>query len=264
VETAVLDPQWRPGLTIPPGLARRYGPEHLQVIEPASRARLVPGPEPADPAGRLAWELLYWNEPELYERLTEGEPLHPELLAALPLEGKVVLDVGAGTGRLTLLCAARAARVYAIEPATPMRRLLEQKLGRHAVDNVTVLAGWSDALPLGDHAVDLSVSASAFGADPHRGGDAGLRELHRVTRPGGRIAILWPDDPRWFIDRGFKYRSYEGSLDARFRDLDTALECARIFYSPAVVASLERTRRPVVPFDLLGINAPRDCCWKVL
>lgn len=264
METAVLDPQWRPGLTIPAGLARRYGPEHLQVIEPANRSRLVAGPDPADPAGWLAWELLYWNEPDLYERLTEGEPLHPELLAALPLEGKAVVDVGAGTGRLTLLCAARATRVYAVEPATPMRRLLEQKLRQHAVDNVTVLAGWSDALPLGDHSVDLTVSASAFGSDPHRGGDAGLRELHRVTRRGGRIAILWPDNPQWFIDRGFQYRSYEGSLEVRLRDLETAIECARTFYSPAVVAYLERTRRPIVPFDLLGTNAPRDCCWKDL
>src|SRR3989442_167636 len=84
---AVIDPQWRPGLTVPAGLARRYGPEHFEAIEPAARARLQPGPEPADPSGPLAWDLLYWNEPELYDRLTEGGPLHPDLLAMLPLTG---------------------------------------------------------------------------------------------------------------------------------------------------------------------------------
>jgi len=162
---------------------------------------------------------------------------------------------------LTLLCAARAAQVIAVEPATPMRRILERKIHERGIDNVTVLAGWCDAVPLGDHAVDLSVSASSFGSDPRRGGDPGLSELRRVTRPGGRISILWPDDPSWFIDRGFQYQAYEGPLEVRFRDLETALECARIFYSRALVGYFEQTRRPIVSFEFLGIDGPRDCCW---
>lgn len=261
MQVAVIDPQWRPGLTVPAGLGRRYGPEHFQAIEPAARARLELGPEPADPTGPLAWDLLYWNEPELYDRLTEGEPLHPDLLAGLPLDGATVVDVGAGTGRLTLLCAARAAQVYAIEPAAPMRGLLEEKIRGRRLKNVDVAAGFSDALPLPDASVDLAVSASAFGSDPRRGGEAGLRELQRVVRPGGRIAILWPDDPQWFIARGFRYQVCEGALEVRFRDLETAFTCAEIFYSDIVVSHLQQTRRPIVPFELLGINPPRDACW---
>lgn len=261
MQVGVIDPQWRPGLTIPAGLAHRYGPEHLQVIEPAARARLVSGPEPADPTGWLAWDLLYWNEPELYDRLTEGEPFHPDLLARLPLDAATVLDVGAGTGRLTLLCAARAGRVHAIEPAAPMRRVLEQKIRDRGINNVDIAPGWCDALPLPDGSVDVAVSASAFGSDPRRGGEPGLHELQRVVRPGGRIAILWPDDPQWFIVRGFHYQVCEGALEVRFRDLRTALECAEIFYSAAAVTHFERSRRPVVPFEALGINPPRDCCW---
>jgi SAM-dependent methyltransferase len=236
-------------------LAHRYGPEHLQAIEGAARARI----DQADP--RLAWDLLYWNEPELYDRLTEGEPLHPDLLVALKLDNATVVDVGAGTGRLTLLCAARAARVHAIEPATPMRRILENKIHARALTNVDVAPGWSDALPLPDASVDLAVSASAFASDRRHGGEAGLRELLRVVRPGGRVVIVWPDDPQWFIDRGFEYQFFEGAFEVRFRDLQTALACAEIFYQEPVVAHLQRTRRPVVPFQLLGINPPRDACW---
>jgi len=255
-----MDVLTRSSLPVPAGLAVRYGPQHLEVLEPEARARLLHGSR-SPSLGPIAWDLLYWNEPQLYDRLTEGEPLHPELFGALPIDGRTVLDVGAGTGRLTLLCAARARLVFAVEPATPMRQILERKIQERGIDNVSVLPGWCDAIPLADGSIDVSVSASAFGSNPGRGGDPGLNELHRVTRRGGRIVILWPDDPQWFMDRGFQYQAHEGSLEVRFRDLETALECARIFYSREVVEHLERTGRPIVSFDLLGINAPRDCCW---
>ncbi len=291
------DPLWRPAYVPPRKLAARYQPEHLLAVElPAltcifrncttarvARRAVAALPEPArshlrnalqpeadnsegqpaswpDLAARLAWDLLYWNEPELYDRLTEGEPLHPGLLRELRLDGATVLDVGAGTGRLTIICAARAAHVYALEPARPLRDLLCRKLEELGITTVEVLSGWCSSIPLADGAVDLVVSASAFGADAARGGDDGLKELRRVTRPGGGIYILWPDDPRWFLSRGFHYHAFGGSMEVHFRDLETAVACAEIFYPPAVTAYLERTGRPVVPFDVIGVNAPRDLC----
>ncbi len=258
------DPFWRPSRQAPPGLAARYRPEHLGAMEPEALRRILPAAMRERPwpevAAWLGWELLYWNEPDLYDRLVQGEPLHPALFRELPLDGATVLDVGAGTGRLTLPCAARAAVVFALEPVAPLRAVLERNVHDRGLLNVRVLAGWSDAVPLPDGAVDLTVSASAFGAEQARGGDAGLRELRRVTRAGGRILIIWPDDPRWFLSRGFYYHTFGGAMEIRFADLETAEHCAGIFYPRQALEHIRQTGRPVVPFDLLGINAPRDFC----
>src|SRR5437588_9092672 len=56
----------------------------------AARRRVLDG---------LFWELTYWKTPELYDELTEGEPLHPGIFQRLEpdLRDKIVLDVGAGT-----------------------------------------------------------------------------------------------------------------------------------------------------------------------
>jgi SAM-dependent methyltransferase len=257
------DPLWRPALKPSSALAARYRREHLQAISPEALDRLLPPGERQRPwpeiAARLAWDLLYWNEPELYDQLVEGEPLHSRLFRELPLDGARVLEVGAGTGRLTLPCASRARVVHAVEPVTPMRLVLQAKLEARGYTNVVLHAAWADALPLTDASVDLVLSASAFGANPLRGGEAGLRELRRVTRPGGQIAVLWPDDPIWFLGHGFQYHAFAGPMELRFRDLKTAQKCAEIFW-PDVVAHIRAGGRPVVPFGLLAVNAPRDLC----
>jgi SAM-dependent methyltransferase len=235
---------WRPPPNVPPGLLARY--------------RLPPE------RSQEAWPTLYQREPELYDLLVEGEPLHPSLFRELPLDGARVLEVGAGTGRLTLPVAARAAQVYALEPVGAMLGVLRRKLDERGVRNVTLLEGRAEAVPLPDASVDLALSASAFGSEPEQGGEAGLSELLRVTRHPGQLIVLWPDDPGWFLTHGFSHVTYEGELEVRFRDLATALRCAETFYSAAVVAHFERLRRPVIPFAALGVNAARDLCRLVL
>jgi ubiquinone/menaquinone biosynthesis C-methylase UbiE len=207
-----------------------------------------------------AWELLYDREPELYDRLTEGETLHPGIFGELAIDGVTVLDIGAGSGRLTLPCAARAARVLALEPAAGMRRELARKLERCGIANVTIIAGKDHAIPLPADSVDVTVSCAAFGADPELGGEVGLAELRRVTRPGGEIFVLWPDDPRWFLDHGFSYHAFAGPMEVRFRDLQTAELCAQVFYGEAALEWIRRSGRPAIPYSVLGVNAPRDLC----
>ena len=219
----------------------------------------------------LFWELTYWKTPYLYEALTEGERIHPGIFRRLApdLRGKDVLDAGAGSGRATFACLrAGARRVYAVEPSPGLLRILEGKCAAHpACRQITPICGRFASLPLEDNSVDLALSCSAFTAAPDQGGEPGLAELRRVTRPGGKIVLIWPrpEDYAWLAAHGFHYVALPAPPDmaVHFRSLATALRVARHFYAhnSAVIRHLLRYRRPEVPFSVLGINPPHDYCW---
>jgi ubiquinone/menaquinone biosynthesis C-methylase UbiE len=90
-----------------------------------------------------------------------------------------VLDLGAGTGRLTRELARRFATVVAVEPDDAMRGL---------IDIGTVLAGSAEAIPLEDESVDCVFAGEAF----HWFDQApALAEIARVLVPRGGLAIVW-------------------------------------------------------------------------
>ncbi len=219
----------------------------------------------------LFWELIYWRTPEFYEELTEGERLHPGIFQRLEpdLEQKTVLDAGAGSGRASFECAHHgAARVYSVEPSPGLLHLLQRKIASKA-DNARLipLHGCFEALPLDDNSVDTAISCSAFTANDEQGGEPGLAELRRVTKPGGKIAIIWPrtEDHDWFEQHGFHYVSLpvQDEMRVYFRSLQTALHCARLFYAhnEAVKHYLLTMQKPEIPFSVIGMNPPRDYFW---
>jgi SAM-dependent methyltransferase len=254
----------------PAELVRRYGPEHLAAFTPVELERFL-GPlgvvigdaaaswDRVGPA--LAWELLYRVEPELYERLVAGERIHPGILAWLPLRVASAVEVGAGAGRLTVDLAPRCGSLVAVEPAAPMRALLERKLRGAGIVNVRVVDGFFERLPVDDGSADLVVACSAFTREPGHGGEAGLTEMLRAARPGGLVVVIWPDDPPWLVERGFQHVVFPGDMSVGFPDVEEALELAGVFF-PEAVGWIRRTGSAEVPFDVLGVNPPRDLCWR--
>lgn len=232
-----------------------------------ARARQRPAtPEEREAARRallhdLFWELTYWKTPEEYERLTAGEQIHLGALDLAHVDGGVALDAGAGAGRITEPLARRARKVYAMDPAPPLLGLLESRLATADLRNVELMRGVFRRVPLPDDSVDAVVCCSAFGTPEARGGDCGLSELQRVTRPGGRIVVIWPEDPAWFTARGFHYTVLPGPLHVRFPTLEEALAVARRFYRQAAITYLETAQRPTLPFRVIGVKEPRDVCW---
>jgi ubiquinone/menaquinone biosynthesis C-methylase UbiE len=122
---------------------------------------------------------------ESYER---RRPTYPAdavdwLVARLGLgPGATVVDVGAGTGKLTRQLVPSGARLVAVEPLPEMREQLAA-----AVPGVEVLAGSAEELPVPDGSADAVVAASAFHWFDV---DRALPEIHRVLREGGALATI--------------------------------------------------------------------------
>jgi SAM-dependent methyltransferase len=184
------------------------------------------------------------------------------VLSWLPRGVDRIVEVGAGAGRLTLELIGRGHQVVAVEPAAPLRRVLARKLGQaeHG-DRAQVIHGFFDDLPVASGAADLVVACSAFTPAPGHGGEAGLSEMERVCRPGGCVAIIWPNHLGWLAAHGYEYVCFPGPMAVEFATPREAAELARIFY-PRAAAEVRRLGRRRIPYEVLGINPPRDLAFK--
>jgi SAM-dependent methyltransferase len=127
-----------------------------------------------------------WGESaEVYERARPGYP--PEAIdflhgLGLGPDGDV-LDLAAGTGKLTRALVAAGARVTAVEPLFAMRQMLQQRL-----PEATVMEGAAEHIPVPDTSMDLVTVAQAF---HWFDAEWATREIARVLRPGGGLAAIW-------------------------------------------------------------------------
>jgi SAM-dependent methyltransferase len=147
-----------------------------------------------------------------YER---GRPSYPDaavayLAAELGLGPAArVVDLAAGTGKLTRLLAEGGAEVVAVEPVAAMRAAL-----RRVVPGIAVLEGTAESMPLGDASVDAVTVAQAF---HWFDADAALVEIHRVLRRGGGLGLIWnvmEADAEWLTALRELVHGIRGSVPA--------------------------------------------------
>jgi SAM-dependent methyltransferase len=144
----------------------------------------------------------------VYER---GRPEHPPAVAgAIAAElgigpGAPVLDLAAGTGKLTRPLLSMGLDVVAVEPQAQMREALAASVGAERVRE-----GLAEAIPLPDASVVAVTVADAFHWFDHR---LALAEIGRVLRPGGGLAVLFTV-PDW---DGASWAHEVGSLLMRLR-----------------------------------------------
>ncbi len=246
-------------------LRHRYTAGDLAVFTPEEARRFVPGGH-GDPQAdiSLAWELLYRMEPGLYDRLATAERLHPGVIGWLPAAADRIVEVGAGPGRLTRELLGRGREIVAIEPVAPFRQVLERKIAAAGqAGRVRVVHGFFDGLPVPAGHADLVVACSVLTPAARHGGEAGLAEMERACRPGGCVAVIWPNNVDWLAARGYRYVSFAGPMTVDFASHREAVELAAIFY-PHALGEIRRLGSPRVSYDVLGINPPRDIAFKVM
>ena len=136
---------------------------------------------------RVLWSiadlLVYTKCPEAYDRLEFHRWDFSGITSVTPLDDKIELDVGAGTGRVTLEAALTARQVFSVEPVTRLRKFIRDKAQEKGLHNVFVIDGFLHAIPLPDGFTDVLLTSHALGWDLENE----LKEFERVTKKGGYI-----------------------------------------------------------------------------
>jgi SAM-dependent methyltransferase len=142
--------------------------------------------DPPMPGVHEAAAVGFQSNADAYERGRPGFP--PDVIVALVRAcgieaGSRVVDLAAGTGKLTRALIPSGAAMTAVEPVEGMRRVFAEQL-----PGVPVRAGTAEAMPLEDGSADAVVASQAFHwFDPV----AAPREIHRVLRTDGALGLVW-------------------------------------------------------------------------
>jgi ubiquinone/menaquinone biosynthesis C-methylase UbiE len=226
----------------------------------------------------LDYHEIYAHHAEAYDELVAAEDCDGNLLPALarvmPVTGRVV-EVGAGTGRVTRLLAGAGATVVATEPSAAMLEVGRQRLGERA--NVSWHQASARALPVDDGWADAGVAGWVFGhfrewmpAGWEDELTQALAELGRAVRRGGALVIIEtlgtgqsepaPPTPGlaeyygWLEARGFA-RTWVRT-DYRFGSVDEAARVTGFFFGEAFAARVREQGWARVP-ECTGIWSRR-------
>jgi len=219
---------------------------------------------------------IYQSDAERYEALVSREDYQGNILRALTEilnpDGLDVLDLGAGTGRLTLLLGPRVRSIRAFDASAEMLRVCRERLIASGLSNWNVHVADHRHLPVEDHSVDLVVSGWSVSYlavwNPEKANeelDQWLVEVRRVLRTD-RTIILYEsfgtgnESPvrlehvestyHWLDVNGFQNKWIR--TDYRFESLDEAANLAGFFFG-AEMADRVREKRSVILPECTGV-----------
>lgn len=214
---------------------------------------------------------IYRQKAGQYERLVSREDYQGNILSALreicELDGRVVVDTGAGTGRLTGLLAPYASFIYGFDISPAMLRVARQELGRGSVENWLLAVADHAQLPLPANTADVIISGWSLcylALDQPQPWREPLREVigrfQQILRPGGVIILLetqgtgftTPNPPPFMGDYftfleelGFQSRWIR--TDYQFKSLLEAQDLTQFFFGDELAQQVAASGSLILP-----------------
>lgn len=199
---------------------------------------------------------IYKNQAKKYERLISKQPsLYDVINKIKPIENTDIIDLGAGTGRLTTVLASQAKSILALDESESMLRVTAHKLKQAGLHNWRTQVADHRALPVDNDSADLLVSGWSIGYLANSTDSAWknnikhvMEEMKRVLRPGGTAIIFetmgtgyeTPHPPVFLQDYyrlleqdyGFSFSWIR--LDYHFESVDEAKDLTEFFFGKEV------------------------------
>lgn len=220
---------------------------------------------------------IYQLHADQYERLVRREDYQGNILSAIesrcPLNGLDVVELGAGTGRITRLLSPYVKFIRAFDASEQMLCIAEKSLRKAGFSNWEVGLADHRQVPVPDSCADLVISGWSFCYLAVWGGEewmsaleAGLKEIERILRPGGKTIIIeslgtgtdvphppehlgpyfdWLEKASFGDGTGFE-RDWIRT-DYRFESLDEAVELSTFFFGQEMGAKVRENGWQVLP-----------------
>ncbi|MFF2531040.1 class I SAM-dependent methyltransferase [Brevibacillus sp. NPDC058079] len=214
-------------------------------------------------------EQIYKNQAKQYDLMISRQP---SLLAIIeeitPIKGQDVIDLGAGSGRLTSVLAPHAKSILALDASAAMLEVNAQQLTQAGLSNWTTNVADHRELPADDNSTDVIVagwtvcyltSSEVPNNELHL--EKIIQEMKRVLRPGGTIVIMetmgtgyeTPHPPEFLIKYysllenkyGFSHKWIR--LDYQFKDLEEAEQLSRFFFGEELADRVAREKLMTLP-----------------
>jgi len=214
---------------------------------------------------------VYQFHADQYERLIQREDYQNNILRALekilPLDGMDVVEMGAGTGRLTRLLDPLVNSILAMDASASMLQVARRSLVSSRCQNWQVSAADNRCLPVASASADLVISGWSFcylavwgGGQWRQELETGMTEIRRVLKPGGMLIILetmgtgfeTPQPPEhlagyfaFLKEQGLDYTWIR--TDYQFQSLQEAVELARFFFGEEMAQKVKENKWVVLP-----------------
>lgn len=216
---------------------------------------------------------IYAHHADRYEQLIVREDYQGHILPALhhirPLARLDVVEMGAGTGRLTALLAPLVNHIRAFDRAPAMLDVAMAKLEKMGLENWSVEVADNKALPVEDGEADVSIAGWSFGHSTAWAGkgwrheiDQAVKEMQRVLRPGGTAIILetlgtgfeTPRPPNRaladyyaFLENDLNFAATWIRTDYRFESLAEAETLTRFFFGDELAKQVTAHQWIILP-----------------